>query len=627
MLTGAHLLGIGGLKDYLESGGTDIGTDGNGTRITEYIELFADYSTPFTVSHDADEVINGGDGNDELYGWGGNDTLNGGAGDDILDGGEGENILNGGEGDDTASYLNLSVAVDVDLSNGTDSEGNTLISIEKVVLGDSGGTVVGSLNDDIIIGGILNDIITGAGGSDTLYGGGGDDTLTIAAGDVNDYSYIDGGGDTDTFSYTGNTNVAVNSGMIETQASQADNMEVVRLGTSSNHAVYAQERGWTYDINNASNLSWVDYSSSTEALTIDLSLSNWEIEGQSSLDKDIFTNIATGSKGQFIGSAHGDDITLGDNAVTIWLGSGDDSVTVAGINPGQIRAYYSGGTDAVDKGAEIYDITFDAEIQGSDVSFSEINKGAEKQYTSGGDLYKDYSFDLRVSVFGKGTITLEDLTATINAGADLTFGTSDDVYSRDGATFRLWNSAYYDNNNTLIGSGVFNQVDATPFNSATVTGTSNDETLNGYGSGDTINGGAGKDYIYGNGGNDILDGGTGDDRLYGGLGNDTLRGGDERDYLYGNIGNDTLEGGDGNDNLYGHTGDDILNGGTGNDDLYGGAGDDTINGGDGNDDLYGENGDDTIYAGFGINSLWGGSGENHFVRRRLGYRTIMAISK
>lgn len=47
MLAGAHLLGAGNLKRYLNSGGSIVPRDGNGTKISEYIALFAGYNTPF----------------------------------------------------------------------------------------------------------------------------------------------------------------------------------------------------------------------------------------------------------------------------------------------------------------------------------------------------------------------------------------------------------------------------------------------------------------------------------------------------------------------------------------------------------------------------------------------------
>ena len=43
MLAGTHLVGIGGLKVFLESNGTKIPKDGNNTPITEYLSKFANY--------------------------------------------------------------------------------------------------------------------------------------------------------------------------------------------------------------------------------------------------------------------------------------------------------------------------------------------------------------------------------------------------------------------------------------------------------------------------------------------------------------------------------------------------------------------------------------------------------
>ena len=43
MIAGAHLVGIGGLKTFLDSGGTEIPKDGNGTPITDYIRDYGGY--------------------------------------------------------------------------------------------------------------------------------------------------------------------------------------------------------------------------------------------------------------------------------------------------------------------------------------------------------------------------------------------------------------------------------------------------------------------------------------------------------------------------------------------------------------------------------------------------------
>lgn len=71
-----------------------------------------------------------------------------------------------------------------------------------------------------------------------------------------------------------------------------------------------------------------------------------------------------------------------------------------------------------------------------------------------------------------------------------------------------------------------------------------------------ISGTANNDVLQGLSGNDTLRGKNGDDILDGGVGNDLLKGAQGRDTLNGRLGNDTLIGG---------TGDDILTGGAGQD--------------------------------------------------------------
>src|SRR5262249_21190761 len=63
----------------------------------------------------ADDVYNGGDGNDSLRGFGGNDVLNGGAGNDTIYLDSGVDVLDGGAGADTlaADYRDTSAAVQI----------------------------------------------------------------------------------------------------------------------------------------------------------------------------------------------------------------------------------------------------------------------------------------------------------------------------------------------------------------------------------------------------------------------------------------------------------------------------------------------------------------------------------
>ncbi len=101
MVAAAHLVGTGALRTFINSGGTTIIRDGNGTAITDYLTLFADYDLPSSfVNHlERDNTIKGGRGNDVLKGFDGNDTIIGGGGTDTIDGGAGnDHIIAGGQG-------------------------------------------------------------------------------------------------------------------------------------------------------------------------------------------------------------------------------------------------------------------------------------------------------------------------------------------------------------------------------------------------------------------------------------------------------------------------------------------------------------------------------------------------
>jgi Ca2+-binding RTX toxin-like protein len=102
MLAAAHLGGPGRLRTFVESGGTIIRADGNGTPITEYIQLFYNYSLPFSLPDHLDQpnTLKGGTGKDILNGFGGDDVLDGGGGDDVLIGGAGDDTFKPGSGQD-----------------------------------------------------------------------------------------------------------------------------------------------------------------------------------------------------------------------------------------------------------------------------------------------------------------------------------------------------------------------------------------------------------------------------------------------------------------------------------------------------------------------------------------------
>lgn len=147
---------------------------------------------------DGNDIIFGNDGNDVIRGEGGNDLLSGDAGNDVIEGGAEADAMDGGDGIDTLSYEHSPEGVDVDLrenlGQGGDAEGDVYANFENLVGSAHGDTLGGDANDNTIFGGDGEDLIRGRGGDDTLHGGADDDT--IYGGGGADTIYGDGGEDT-----------------------------------------------------------------------------------------------------------------------------------------------------------------------------------------------------------------------------------------------------------------------------------------------------------------------------------------------------------------------------------------------------------------------------------------------
>jgi Ca2+-binding RTX toxin-like protein len=201
----------------------------NGTRLITY---------PYYVSSYGDDILDGGEGNDELAGEGGTDVLFGGEGADTLYGDlasipgrlHGPDILDGGAGDDNlighggADMLlggsgNDRLYGDHEVEgayHGADTldgeDGDDLLvgagGRDQLAGGPGADTLIGDAADlaatfhdaDTLDGGDGNDILVGYGGADELFGGAGDDQLhgddpdSAASGDAD---FLDGGADDD----------------------------------------------------------------------------------------------------------------------------------------------------------------------------------------------------------------------------------------------------------------------------------------------------------------------------------------------------------------------------------------------------------------------------------------------
>lgn len=113
---------------------------------------------------------------------------------------------------------------------------------------------------------------------------------------------------------------------------------------------------------------------------------------------------------------------------------------------------------------------------------------------------------------------------------------------------------------------------------ATVTGTTGDDTLVGTGGPDVIVAlagndrvlsRAGRDFVCAGAGNDYIGAGSASDRVFAGAGRDRALGRGGGDVLRGGAGNDVLKGGRGADRLRGGRGFDVCRGGPGADSLRG----------------------------------------------------------
>lgn len=112
--------------------------DLNGNGVEDHTDEF-DYVTGvesfLLVSYSGDDVLTGGNGNDELYADSGNDVLTGGEGNDRLHGGSGNDVLDGGGGTDR---LSGGLGDDIFVLNLAGSDGD-----KDIVIGFSSRTVFG----------------------------------------------------------------------------------------------------------------------------------------------------------------------------------------------------------------------------------------------------------------------------------------------------------------------------------------------------------------------------------------------------------------------------------------------------------------------------------------------------
>lgn len=481
-----------------------------------------------------------------------NNSITGAAADDTLIGGLGDDVLNGAEGSDLASYASAAGAITVNLLLGTVSgnQGNdTLVSIERVIGGAGGDTIIGNDADNLLDGGL---------GNDTMRGGLGNDVYV-----VNSQSDV-----VDERPGEGNDTVITSLGEYTLGADNIENLEffgdLTHRGYGSNQA--NRIVGGTF---------------------------NDELDGAEGND----TLIGGGGNDSLYGGLGDDLLSDGVGFNVLAGGEGNDTYVVTDKRVDRVLEYSAEGTDTVQTSLSNY--TLDAQVENlvytglsALVGFSGVGNALDNEIIGGlasDDLQGNEGNDTLIGGLGNDAL---------NGGDGL--DTASYVSATSGVTVSLLTGA------ASRGAGADRLLSI-----ESIIGSAFDDSLTGDAGSNTIEGGAGNDTLVGGTGVDTVSyagasagvtvtlatqftnallsvlasqntQGAGSDRLSG-FENltgsrfaDTLTGNNSANTLDGGAGNDALSGADGNDLLLGRGGSDLLIGGAGNDTLDGGAGVDTV---------------------------------------------------
>ena len=520
-------------------------------------------------------IFRGGTGNDNVRGGGTADTLVGNEGDDILDGwygndtlsgGLGNDTLIGGEGLDTATYVNATAGVNVDLriqgvAQDTGGEGiDTLIGIEYLTGSSFGDTLRGNDSFNLIIDNGIG-TATQLAQTDSLFGYGGDDSLLVTrAGSVATIINMDGG--------DGNDIIELRSGVLSA------GLAAVADGLST--ATYL-----------------------TAGVTGDRALDVVRVDGGAGNDRIILTGVAN---------------------ATVDAGSGNDTVSISmrgasGVNNYQLTL--GAGADTIQLG-----VGSSAATSTEVAATARDNRVTDFQVGNAGDRFEMTDFLNRgltgytanSNAFASGHLRL------IQSGTDLLLQSD-----RDGAGTTNGFVTIFTISNGYTGGFTAYNFDGFIGN-LTLTGFDGNETITGATGNDILSGGGGDDNLYGLAGNDTLNGGDGNDLLDGGTGADIMTGGMGNDrYVVDNVNDQVLESSNGGTDFVSSsvsytlsanvealllTGTASING-TGNDEnnyILGNRGNNVLNGGGGYDTIVTVTGNAAIKPDAGFDRIDGGDG-------------------
>lgn len=616
----------------------DGGFDGIQTILTSYTlaahveALFYMGSANFTgIGNAQNNIIVGGDGDDDLTGGAGNDALYGGWGADILRGGTGEDAYFIEDETDQIIELEGEGIDQVVTVLSSYTLGDNLEQLAFLGVGDF--IAIGNDLDNLIVGGDGNDWLYGGLGLDTLEGGLGDDTyvvdglddvVTEAAGEGFDVIEITGAltaytlganlealrvNTTQAFALTGNAlnNVLTSSGTGNDILDGGAGADTLSGGRGDDlylvddaGDVIIEAAGQGYDTVRATAATYV-LSANVEALIF------------------VGTGAFTGS-----GNASDNALTGGAGADTLNGGAGDDMlIGGAGLDvlnggDGVDRVDYSGASAAVTVRLDFNRTTNDGE-GGSDTlssienvdgsAFDDLIIGSSAANVLRGGLGRDTLLGMAgndILIGGSGAAN----TLQGGTGDDRYIVTANDTIVElvgEGidtveTTLNLMTLAANVENLIFTGTGAF-----------TGTGNASDNVITGGAANDLLGGGAGADTLNGGDGDDILRSGAGTDILNGGAGVDTL------DYSQAAAGavirmdlNRTTRDGDGATDTF--SGFENVVGSAFDDVIFGDNAANVVTGGVGADVLLGLGGNDILIGGSGAaNTLQGGTGDDRYI--------------
>ncbi|TMJ14706.1 MAG: calcium-binding protein, partial [Alphaproteobacteria bacterium] len=508
------------------------------------------------------DTVKGGGTLDSLTGMAGDDTLDGWYGNDTLSGGAGNDTLIGGEGLDTATYVNSTAGVNVDLriagAQDTGGEGiDTLVGIEYLTGSNFGDTLRG--NDDFNL--IIDNAVSGpAGQTDALYGYGGRDSLLVtrAAAAPATNVLMDGG--------DGDDLIQLAAGTV-TLSTNPNGTSSDGEGLSSGAFYVAPGLSGTRFLDNVTVSAGTGNDrvvlTGVDAAVVDLGTGN-----------DLLSISTLGGAG-----FNDYDITTGAGSDTIQLaGTGAAATTTARATV--VRDFTVGSAgDRFELRTAASSSSFDPTSWVNTTNFTGLTSVSQDMFDSG---------HLRLVQSGADMLLQADRDGTGAVSGFVTIATLTGTYTGGFTTFNF---------DGMIGSLNLSGIGALD---ETLTGATKADNLSGNDGNDVLIGLAGNDTLDGGNGDDVLRGGTGDDTLIGGAGSDTASYSDAASGVTVNLGlagpqatgagNDSLSG---IENLVGSAFNDVLTGDAGANQIAGGAGNDQIDGAAGADAMSGGLGDDS----------------------------------